>query len=102
MMDEVLHAVEQAEKEADMILETEGKRAKEQEAEAAAKAESLAAEMKENFRKKAQTQTESCRKEEEDKMKAEREAIQQEIRFLKAGAEKKEKEVVDRLLAQIF
>lgn len=102
MMDEVLRAVEQAEKEADVILETARKKAAEQEKEAAAEMESLAAETRERFGKKAQTQTEICRREEEDKRKAEGEAIQQEVRFLEAGAEKKEKEVMDRLLAQIF
>lgn len=102
MIDAILHSVEQAEKEADEILAKAKKQARELKDQADAQADEFLRQEQERLLGEAQVQRELCQKEEDKKMETEREAIRLDIRFLRAGAEKKEEEVIRSLLAQIF
>lgn len=102
MIDAILHSVEQAEKEADEILQKARKQAKERKQQADVQAEELRRTEQERLLGEAQAQKSLCLQEEEKKMEAEKETIRLDIRFLKAGAEKREDEIVSSLLSQIF
>lgn len=102
MIDAILHSVEQAEKEADEILQKAGKHAKELKKQADLQAEEILRTEQERLFEEAQAQRDLCLQEEEKKMETEKETIRLDIRFLKAGAEKKEDEIIDSLLSQIF
>lgn len=102
MIDAILHSVEQAEQEADEILRKARKQAQELKTQASVQAEERRSKEQERLLKEAQAQRDLCLQEEEKKMETEKERIRLDIRFLKAGAEKKEDEIINSLLSQIF